>query len=98
MRARCTPYWPGAEPDSPGDQVFDAVSEYTHEREWRARGGGDPLAFMFDPEDVAFLVIGDWSEQNPNYRCVRVDSRTGEIEDPDGVWLPPEKPARLRAI
>jgi hypothetical protein len=98
MRARCTPYWPGTEPDSPDEEVFDAVSEYTHEREWRVRGEGDPPALRFDPEDVAFLIIGDWSEQTPNYRCVRVDSRTGEIEDPDEAWLPPEVPARLRAM
>jgi hypothetical protein len=98
MRARCTPYWPGAEPDSPGEYVFDAVNEYTHEREWRVRGGGDPPAFRFQPEDVAFLVIGDWSEQIPLYRCVRIDSRAGVIEDPDAIWLLPEEPARLEAI
>lgn len=98
MRARCTPYWPGAEEESPGEATFGSANEWTHEREWRMHGSGDPPALRFEPEDVAFLIIGDWVDKNPRYKCVRVDRWTGKIEDPDGAWLPTDGPAHLQAM
>jgi len=91
LRARCTKFWPGAVADQLGEQIPEDladVSEWTHEREWRVLGTGEPSAFRFSPEDVAFLIIGDWDSANRSYACVVVYGGTGDIEDRRSVWLP----------
>jgi len=89
LRARCTKFWPGA--DSEGGETiaqdYEVESEWTHEREWRVLGTGDPPGFRFTLKDVAFLIIGDWDSANRDYCCVVVDSVTGGISDPDTCWL-----------
>lgn len=91
LRARCTKFWPGAELEGWKDLLADSrlqdQSEWTHEREWRVMGTGEPPAFRFKPEDVAFLVVPDWGSANPDYSNVVVDAKTGCIDDPDSVWL-----------
>jgi len=89
LRARCTKFWPGVDPEQPGESIpaeLDLESEWTHEREWRVLGKLWPLAFRFSDE-VAFLIVSDWSEANDAYPCVVVDSTTAEIDDPDGAWI-----------
>ncbi len=59
LRFRATRWWPGAQP-SPGAPALKphlaTPSEWTHEREWRVRGSGDPPAFKFNWGDIAFII------------------------------------------
>jgi hypothetical protein len=97
MQARCTRYWPGAEPEFPDEDTYGSASEWAHEREWRVVGSGNPPAFRFQPEDVSFLLIPRWEERVEGYPCVRLDRPTGNIEDSDAAWLPHEPNSTLRA-
>lgn len=97
MQARCTRYWPGAEPEFPGEQTHGKPCEWTHEREWRVIGSGDPPAFGFRSEDVAFLLVPEGDTGFGEYPCVRLDRLTGSIDDPVGVWLGQEFYSTLRA-
>ncbi len=90
LRARCTKFWPGMISEESEEQIpagLSAVTEWTHEREWRILGSGTPPAFRFAASDVAFVVIGDWASANPDYPCVVIDGSTGNIEDPNRVWI-----------
>jgi hypothetical protein len=90
LRARCTKFWPGATPDT--GEAFDPAlgveSQWLPEREWRVLGAGDPPSFQFDPDDVAFVVVGDWESASDKYPTVVVDKWSGAIDDPSRVWLP----------
>jgi hypothetical protein len=89
--------WPGAVP-ADGEVIDPALKHacaFLPEREWRILGDGTPPAFRFDPEDVAFVVVGDWNSASRVYPSVRIDRLTGDIDDPTGVWLP--SPERLQA-
>jgi hypothetical protein len=43
-------------------------------------------SFHFQPEDVAFLVIGDWQAASDSFQNVMIDNR-GCVEDPNHVWI-----------
>lgn len=90
IRARCTKFWPGADLETAneilGDDRLTKAAEWTHEREWRVLGTDDPPGFRFEPEDVAFLVVGDWASANDRFPNVVIHS-SGDVEDPDGVWI-----------
>jgi len=101
IRARCTKLWPGADFEPGLESIFadgrlTKPSEWTHEREWRLFGEGDPPAFRFRDEDIAFLLVGAEIEPGP-VPTVVVDPATGAIVDAGGVWLPAEEPA-TRAV
>jgi hypothetical protein len=98
LRARCTKLWPGACPD-PGEVIPKALegeSQWTHEREWRIMGTGEPPSFQFQPEDVAFLVLGDWQAASDSSPNVVIDRR-GRIEDPNHVWIRAMEGTNLRS-
>jgi len=97
LRARCMKLWPGAEFEPGIDPIFmddrlRTPSEWTHEREWRVAGEGDPPAFRFRDQDVAFLVVGSNIDPGP-VPAVFVDPVTAEITDHDNVWLPGVPPS-----
>jgi hypothetical protein len=90
LRSRCTKLWPGATPDlgEVMDLALTLECQFLPEREWRVLGMGDPPSFQFDPDDVAFIVVGDWSSASDKFPTVRIDQTTGRIDDPDHVWIP----------
>lgn len=90
LRCRCTKFWPGATPD-PGEPMDPALAtecQWLPEREWRVLGIDDPPSLQFDPDDVAFIVVGDLPSASDKYPTVVIDQLTGKIEDPAHVWLP----------
>jgi hypothetical protein len=90
LRSRCTKFWPGASPEEGEsmDPVLSVGSEWLPEREWRVLGLGDPPSFQFDPDDVAFIVVGDWDSVSDKFPTVVINQATGKIEDPSHAWLP----------
>jgi len=95
LRARCTKLWPGADLGEGltsilADQRLKTPSEWTHEREWRVIGDGEPAAFRFRLEDVAFAVVG--SKIDGPVPTVHIDPITASVTDEAGVWLPKTEP------
>lgn len=70
------------------DPALSVGSEWLPEREWRVLGQGDPPFFQFDPDDVAFIVVGDSDSASDKFPSVVIDQLTGHIYDPSHVWLP----------
>lgn len=93
LRSRCTKFWPGAipDPDELMNPALTTESQWLPEREWRTLGEGDPPSFQFDPDDVAFVVVGDWRFASDKYATVVIDGRTGRIDDPNHIWLPEQR-------
>lgn len=90
LRSRCTKFWPGAtaDPDERMDPTLGSESQWLPEREWRVLGIGDPPSLQFDPDDVAFIVAGNWDSASDKYPTVVIDDFTGKIDDPNHIWLP----------
>ncbi len=90
LRSRCTKFWPGALPDEGElmDPALGTECQWLPEREWRLLGISDPPSLQFDPDDVAFIVVGGWDAASDKYPTVVIDQGTGRIDDPDHAWLP----------
>jgi hypothetical protein len=74
LRSRIVRFWPGAEPDYQGEEIWPSLlapSEWLHEREWRVPGD---LAFSW--ADVAFLIVPNSSWQS--YYSIWIASWAGE--------------------
>jgi hypothetical protein len=99
LRGRATRLWPGREVEdvTAKDPVLGRVSEWTHEREWRILGTGDPPGFTFTFADVALLVvprredygriIGGTLESNPRVANSLVDMANRLIYLNQGAWV-----------
>lgn len=88
IRAFATKLWPGArvEPGEDFDRQLGGRNEWTHEREWRVMGNGNPPAFRFESDDVAFVIVGDAASAIHGYRNVVVDAATGKVNDLADAW------------
>jgi hypothetical protein len=96
LRARCTRFWPGADPESPSEILPPYLadpSEWTHEREWRVPGTGDPPAFRFERAKVAFVVLADHFQRQAlietyltDLKFVVIRQVAYEVWDVGNVW------------